>query len=293
LNLTRTLLDSVGRIYQNSLFLTNLFDFLALEPKVVTPPAPAKVPSQRPCSIELRGVSFCYPGSSRAALNNFNLEVPAGSVTAVVGPNGAGKSTLIKLLCRFYDPDQGQVYLDGIDIRTLSVDDLRASITVLFQQPLHFNATASQNIALGKVAALREEIEDVAKAAAADGIIRQLPGGYDQLLGKWFEDGAELSVGEWQRIALARAFLRNAPLILLDEPTSAMDPWAEADWLARFRELARGRTAILITHRFTTARLADCIHVMADGGICESGSHEDLIAHDGLYAQWWNAQRTV
>ena len=199
----------------------------------------------------------------------------------------------VKLLCRFYDPDEGTVAWDGTDLRALQLDLLRASITVLFQQPVHYNATAADNIALGDLQAEagRSQIEAAAEAAGAAEIIRGLPAGYDSLLGRWFAHGSELSTGEWQRIALARAFLRKAPLLVLDEPTSAMDPWAEADWLRRFRELAAGRTSVVITHRFTTAMIADSIYVMADGQVVEQGTHEGLLAAGGRYAQGWEAQR--
>ncbi len=213
-------------------------------------------------------------------------------MVAIVGPNGAGKSTLLKLLCRFYDPQAGGIEIDGIDIRRLPLQELRRLITVLFQQPVHYNDTISDNIAFGDVSWRPDaaEIRTAAEAAGADEIIQRLPCGYASLLGKSFADGSELSMGEWQRIALARAFVRQAPILVLDEPTSAMDPWAEADWLDRFRSLSAGRTAILITHRFTTAMRADVIHVVDSGQVVESGSHEQLLARDGLYAQSWTAQ---
>src|SRR5262249_25834878 len=199
----------------------------------------------------------------------FDLTIPAGHLVAIVGANGAGKSTLVKLLCRFYDPESGSITMDGVDLRQLSVEELRRRIAVLFQQPVHYNATVRDNIWVGDLA--RDPSFDAVRAAAVNAgvepFIERLPAGYDNLLGYWFEKGAELSVGEWQRVALARAFLRQAPVILLDEPTSAMDPWAEADWLQRFRGLAAGRTAILITHRFTTAMLAHEMHLMEQEGI--------------------------
>ena len=291
LRLSRSLLDDVGQLYANTLFLGNLFDFLALEPRVLSP-SPAKPLPVPGDAIRFRGVSFCYPGASRPALHDLDLEIPAGRITAVVGSNGAGKSTLIKLLCRFYDPQAGGIDIDGADLRTVDLDLLRASITVLFQQPVHYNATVAGNIALGNIAAAPDiaAIQTAAEAAGAEEIVRRLPSGYDHLLGRWFANGTELSAGEWQRIALARAFLRQAPILVLDEPTSAMDPWAESDWLRRFSQLASGRTTLVITHRFSTARIADAIHVMSEGRVVECGSHDQLIAAGGRYAQGWLAQ---
>ena len=289
--LMRTLLGSVGQIYSNLLFLENLFQFLALEPQLAETATPVPVPAQLQQGLHFANITFHYPGSDRPALKDFNLTVPAGQVVAIVGENGAGKSTLLKLLCRLYDPTAGQVTLDGIDLRAFSVTALRQRITVLFQQPMHYHLTVAENIALGDLAAqpTPELIQQAAAAAAADQPVAKLPQGYDTLLGKWF-GGAELSGGEWQRVALARAFVRQAPIMILDEPTSAMDSWAEADWMARFRTLAAGRTALIITHRFTTAMQADIIHLMTDGQIVESGSHAALVALGGRYAQSWHRQ---
>jgi len=257
--LMRTLLSNVGQIYSNSLFIRDLFEFLELEPKVVDPPHPAPAPPLLKEGIAFRGLTFHYPGSERAALQDFDLTIPAGRTVAIVGANGAGKSTLVKLLCRFYDPGSGRIELDGIDIRRFSIEELRRQITVLFQFPVPYHATAAENIALGALRARPDsaDIEAAARGAGAHEVITRLPKGYDNLLGKWFADGAELSVGEWQRVALARAFVRQAPIVVLDEPTSFMDSWAEIDWLKRFRTLVSGRTAIIITHRFTTAMRAD------------------------------------
>jgi ATP-binding cassette subfamily B protein len=290
--LMRSLLEQAGQIYANSLYLGNLFEFLALSPKVVDPARPVPAPPALKQGIRFHNVTFRYPGSQRLALENFSLTIPAGQVVAMVGPNGAGKSTLIKLLCRFYDPDAGRIELDGIDLRAMPIHDIRRLMTVLFQEPVHYSATVAENISLGDIegAANSAEIKAAARAAGADRCIARLPHGYGNLLGKWFENGAELSLGEWQPIALARAFLRQAPIILLDEPTCAMDSWAEADWLQRFRVLARGRTVLLISHRFTTAMHADTIHVMCEGRIVESGSHHQLLGLAGLYAQSWAAQ---
>jgi ATP-binding cassette, subfamily B, bacterial len=311
--LMRSLMENLGQIYANSLFLGNLFAYLNLRPQVVDPPeavagsslagaaaAPAAGQPEleagaMPVSVAFKNVTFCYPGSSRTALADFNLAIPAGQIAAIVGANGAGKSTLLKLLCRFYDPAAGCLEIDGVDVRRLPLAALRRRVTVLFQQPVHYNATAAENIRLGDLGANGHglpdgRIEEAAAAAGADEPIRRLPRGYDTLLGKWFAGGAELSIGEWQRVALARAFWRRSSLIVLDEPTSAMDSWAEADWMARFRELAAGRTALIITHRFTTAMQADVIHVMDEGRIVESGSHLELLARGGRYAQSWTTQ---
>jgi ATP-binding cassette, subfamily B, bacterial len=287
-----SLLSSLGQIYKNSLFIGNLFEFLQLEPLIVNPPQPLPTPSKLIKGIKFEQIKFSYPGSERAVLANFNLFVPAGKIVAIVGDNGAGKTTLLKLLCRLYDPDNGSVKLDNIDIRDISVDELRGLITVLFQFPVTYQFSVAQNIAVGDLSAAPSisEIEKAAQDAGVHEIIAKLPRGYDTRLGKWFPDGTDLSGGEWQRLALARAFLRKAQIIILDEPTSAMDPWAEHDWLERFRIMAQGRTAIVITHRFTLAMRADIIHVMRAGEIVESGSHEELLAFGGFYAKSWQDQ---
>jgi ATP-binding cassette, subfamily B, bacterial len=290
--LMRSLLGSIGQIYTNSLYLGNLFTFLDLRPGIVDPVNPVPAPLKLNRGIEFQGVSFRYPGSERPALQDFNLTIPANKIIAIVGANGAGKSTLLKLLCHFYDPEVGQIRIDGIDIRDFSVEELWRRITVLFQFPFPYYTTAAENIALGDLrsAPSRAAVEAAARNAGAHNFISRLPQGYDTRLGKWFVDGVELSGGEWQRIAMARAYIRHAPIILLDEPTSFMDSWDEADWFDRLRVLAKGRTAVIITHRFTIAMRADVIHVMNDGTIIESGSHHELIAQDGLYAQSWSKQ---
>jgi ATP-binding cassette subfamily B protein len=290
--LMRAMLQNLGQIYSHSLFLGNLFEFLALEPQVVDPPTPTSVPSTLQHGITFQQVTFRYPGSESNALHDFSLTVPVGQIVALVGTNGAGKSTLVKLLCRFYDIETGHIALDGIDIRDFSLRELRRHITVLFQRPVFYQATASENIVVGDLARAPMDyaIQAAARGAGVHEIIARLPRGYDTVLGKWFADGTELSGGEWQRIALARAFFRKPSIVILDEPTSAMDSWAEAEWLARFRELVQGQTAIIITHRFTTAMQADMIHVMDRGQIVESGSHAALMAQGGLYAQSWRAQ---
>ncbi len=290
--LLRSLVGNFSGCYSNALFLGDLFEFLDLQPMIIDPENSLPVPVELKQGIEFDQVTFQYPGSERVALDGFSLSIPAGQITAIVGLNGAGKTTLIKLLCRLYDPDAGGITIDGVNLRQMELAALRRSITVLFQQPVHYNATVAENIQLG---ALRErmaeaEIRTAAEEAGATEVINRLPDGYDTMLGKWFSQGAELSGGEWQRLALARAFARSAPIVLLDEPTSSMDSWAEADWLRRFRVAMTDRTVVIITHRFTTAMQADSIHVMQDGKIIESGTHAGLLARGGLYAESWTAQ---
>lgn len=290
--LLHTLLGSLGRVYRHLLFLSNLFAFLDLERQVVDPVAPHPVPHPLRQGIHFHNVTFCYPGSQRPALQNFTMTIPAGQTVAIVGENGAGKSTLIKLLCRFYDPVAGNITFDQTDLRQMKISELHAALSVMFQRPVPYHATAADNIAVssGLQTVDQAAVEQAARAAGVHEIITQLPKGYATLLGKWFVDGTGLSGGEWQRIALARAFLRQTGLILLDEPTSAMDAWAEAEWLDRFHELVRGRTAVIITHRFTTAMRADLIFVMRAGQIVERGNHQALLAQNGLYAQSWRRQ---
>ena len=287
-----SLLDNLGEVYSNSLFLSDLFAFLALEPTVKNPPNPTPLPAPIKEGIRFEGVTFHYPGSQRVALSDFSLTIPAGNIVAIVGTNGAGKSTLVKLLCRFYDPDAGRILLDGVDLRHFALNELRRQITILFQEPVQYQNSVLENIVLGDLSRPDERlaVAQAAEAAGAAAPVQRLPQGYDTLLGSWFKGGTELSVGEWQRLALARAYWRLAPILVLDEPTSAMDPWAEHDWLQRFRNLAEGRTALIITHRFTTAMYADTIHVIENGRVVESGSHNELLAMQGRYAASWNEQ---
>jgi ATP-binding cassette subfamily B protein len=290
-----SLFVNMGEIYSNSIFLNDLFEFLDHEPQITDTAEPVAVPAELIHGIHFENVTFHYPGSERVALSKFSLTVPSGKIVAIVGSNGAGKSTLVKLLCRFYDPAEGRILMDGIDLRQFKLQELRRQITILFQEPVYYHNTFSENIAFGDLAANvdPERIKQAAAGAGADQIAEGLPKDYETLLGKWFKGGTELSVGQWQRVALARAYWRQAPLLVLDEPTSAMDPWAEHDWLQRFRDLAAGHTTLIITHRFTTAMYADIIHVMDDGRVVESGSHAELLALDGRYARSWRDQMRV
>lgn len=287
-----TLLQNMGQIYTNTLFLEHLFRFLDQRNAVLDPAEPAPFPRAITDGVRFENVTFTYPGSERPALQNFDLHIPAGKIVGIVGENGAGKSTFIKLLCRFYDPDTGRITVDGQDIRTFDQAELRRHIAVMFQFPTKYQATATENIALGDLKSEHApgDIETAARDGGAHEFISELSRGYDTLLGRWFATGTELSGGEWQRVALSRAFLRRAPLVILDEPTSFMDSWAENDWLKRFRRVVEGQTALVITHRFTTAMQADIIHVMDGGNIIESGTHAELIRQAGHYATSWGAQ---
>ena len=290
--IVKAIVGNISDIYKNSLFISNLFEFLEIEPVIVDPTKLTLMPRQIEQGIRFNRVSFRYPGSDRYVLKDFNLTIPAGKIVAIVGDNGAGKSTLIKLLCRFYDPQAGEITIDGKPLSCFPLSELRKAISVLFQFPIPYYLTAAENIALGDLS-INPDRATITAAAKDSGIhqkLSNLPHGYDTVLGKWFPNGTDLSGGEWQRLALARAFLKQAQIIILDEPTSAMDPWAEFDWLERFRELAHNQTSIVITHRFTLAMRADLIYVMRNGQIAELGTHKTLLAHDGLYAESWKQQ---
>lgn len=290
--MARALLSNIGEIYGNSLFIDDLFAFLALVPAVPEPAGPGGVIDDEPAEIQFEKVYFRYPGASHDALYDFCIHIPAGKTVAIVGRNGAGKSTIIRLLCRFYDPDRGRITINGKDIKKIPTARLRRMLTVMFQAPVRYADTISGNIGVSDIDAGMPEkkIRAAAKASGADEIAGRLPEGYDTLLGRWLSGGTDLSGGEWRRLALARTAFRDGHIIVLDEPTSSMDSWAEAEWTAGFTEHAHGRTAIIVTHRFTTAMHADIICVMDSGRVVESGVHNALVAKDGLYAASWRAQ---
>ena len=288
----RNALGGLADLYQHNLFLSNLFEFLELKPKVIEPAQPAFFPRPISQGIVFQNVSFRYAASDRKALKNINLSIGPGEVVALVGENGSGKTTLVKLLCRLYDPVSGCITIDGIPLTNFSISDLRHEIGVVFQDYMHYYLTARENIWFGN-SSLNPDTEKVYQAAqesGADEVITALSSGYDTILGKVFENGEELSIGQWQKIALARAYMRDSQVIVLDEPTSAMDARAEHEVFLKFRELAKGRAAVLISHRLSTVKMADKIYFLEHGRIKESGTHQELIALQGTYAQMFETQ---
>lgn len=284
-------LSGLSGLYEDNLFLTNLYEFLNLKPKIADPASPKPFPKPVQHGIEVRNVSFQYADTPRQALNEVSLKILPGETIALVGENGCGKTTLIKLLCRLYEPTQGQILIDGVDIRDFAIADLRQDISVIFQDYAKYFFSVRDNIWLGNIeSSAEQDVEQAARRSGAHDVIERLPKGYDTILGKLFEQGEELSIGQWQKVALARAFLRNSQLIILDEPTSAMDPMAEYEVFQRFRELTRDQMAVLISHRLSTVRMADRIYLMDNGHIAEAGTHEELVELNGRYARLFESQ---
>jgi ATP-binding cassette subfamily B protein len=284
-------LNGFSGLYEDNLFLNNLYEFLNLEPKIVDPLQPTPVPNPIQQGISLEQVSFQYGDTTRQALQDISLKIRPGETIALVGENGSGKTTLVKLLCRLYEPTAGRILIDGIDLRNFTLTDLRQQISVIFQDYAKYHFSARENIWLGNIQTPTDyAIIHAAQRAGAHDVIQQLPQGYDTVLGKLFENGEELSIGQWQKVALARAFLRNAQLIILDEPTSAMDPRAEYEVFQRFRELTQDQMAVIISHRLSTVKMADRIYLMSHGRIAEEGTHEELVQMKGAYADLYETQ---
>jgi ATP-binding cassette subfamily B protein len=286
------ILSGFNDISEQAVFLKDLFDFFAMQPTIGA--APHAIPAPRPIrqGFEFRHVGFAYAGSDRMVIQDINFTLHLDEKLALIGENGAGKTTLVKLLARLYDPTEGQILLDGTDLREYDVDDLRREIGVIFQDYMRYDLLVRENIGFGKVEALDNRLlmESAAVKSLAKGVIDRLPNGYDQMVGRRFEGGVDLSGGEWQKFALARAYMRDAQLLILDEPTATLDARAEYQVFQRFSELTRARMAVLISHRFSTVRMADRILVLADGSIQEQGSHEQLLSLGGRYAELFALQ---
>jgi ATP-binding cassette subfamily B protein len=284
--------STASGIADQALFLTDLIAFFEMQPTVQSKPGALPAPEPIRYGFEFRNVSFTYPGTERTVLKNFNLTLSPGERIALIGENGQGKTTVVKLITRLYDPTEGQILLDGIDLREYSIEDLHRQIGVIFQDFMRFEMTARENIAVGRVNRpfQQGDIELAAHKSLADTVVNKLADGYDQMLGRRFEGGVELSGGEWQKMALARAYLRDAQLLILDEPTAALDARSELEVFERFAELTAGKMALLISHRFSTVRMADRIVVLSGGRLIEEGNHQELMARNGLYASMFEMQ---
>lgn len=290
--LLESLLTGFSQVAGQALYLDDLYSFFEIEPEIRSKPGALPVPAPIRRGFVFEGVGFRYEGSERWALRGLSFELHAGEVLALVGENGAGKTTLVKLLARLYDPDEGRILLDGRDLRDYDLDDLRANIGVIFQDFVRYHLTAAENIGVGQIDAMgdRARIERAARKGMADEVVAGLPRGYDQVIGRRFKDGVDLSGGQWQKIAIARAYMRDAQVMILDEPTAALDARSEYEVFERFKELSDNKTAVLISHRFSSVRMADRILVLADGKVEASGTHAELMAQGGRYAELFELQ---
>ncbi len=291
-NLLENLFFGFSSVAGQALYLDDLFSFFEIQSEILSPKEPLPFPNPMREGFTFENVGFRYPDAQRWALRNVSFTLGAGEVLAFVGENGAGKTTLVKLLSRLYDPDEGRILLDGRDLKDYSLDDLRANIGVIFQDFVRYYFNASDNIAVGRIEARgdSERIGAAAQRSLADEVIAKLPKGFEQMLGKLFKGGIDLSGGEWQKIAIARAYMREAQLLILDEPTAALDARAEFEVFQRFKDLAAGKSAAIISHRFSTVRMADRIIVLEHGRVVESGTHEQLVSEKGRYAELFELQ---
>jgi ATP-binding cassette subfamily B protein len=284
---------SFARLYDHSLYMESLFEFLSIENVILDKENAVILDPQKPHSIEFRNISFTYPETSKPIFNDFSLTIHSGEKIALVGENGAGKTTLIKLLVRFYDVDSGGIYIDGINIKEVNLDSWHKCIGILFQDFLKYEASVKENVQAGKMHDMKKDLEDIidaSKKSSAHEFVEKFEKQYEQVLGTRFEDSAELSGGQWQKIALARGFLRDASILVLDEPTASIDAKAEYEIFQKLESLQHDKTVIIISHRFSTVRNAQTIYVLADGKIVESGTHEELIKENGTYSNLFNLQ---
>ncbi|MGH9400883.1 MAG: ABC transporter ATP-binding protein, partial [Terriglobia bacterium] len=288
----QTVFSTFSGLADQALFMSDLIEFFKVKPTVKSQSGSRPAPRPICGGFEFRNVSFTYPGTTRSVLKDLNFRLDPGERIALIGENGQGKTTIVKLLTRLYDPTEGEILLDGVDLRDYDLEDLSREIGVIFQDFMRYEMTASENIAMGKIEAREEEekIEEAARKSGAHDLIQGLPGGYGQMLGRRFESGVDLSGGQWQKIALARAYLRDAQVLILDEPTASLDARSEHEVFERFAELTAGKMALLISHRFSTVRMADHILVLEDGRIAEAGSHHELITQGGRYSQMFELQ---
>jgi len=286
------LFSTLSGIADQALFLTDLLAFFEMEPTIRSKPNALPAPRPIKQGFEFRDVSFCYPGTTRVVLKGLNFSLRQGERVAIVGENGQGKTTMVKLITRLYDPTEGQILLDGVDLREYELEDLYREIGVIFQDFMRYEMTAAENIAIGRIEELgnRELLRRAADKSLAHEVVERLPWSYDQMLGRRFESGVDISGGEWQKLALARAYLRDAQVLILDEPTAQLDARSEFEVFRRFAELTAGKTALFISHRFSTVRMADRIVVLDDGRITEEGSHEELANRGGRYAEMFEMQ---